>query len=240
MAKGYSKSELESAWIRAGGNRALAGVMAAIAKAESGGGASPYGDKGLGGSGFTSFGPWQIHTPAHPQYDPGKLVSNLDYSARAAVEVSGNSIAGLGAWTTFKTGAYKPFLVGKIGEQGTGASNPITGPMVEELRLKLLADPKFIALGKAAKEKALAEIDKGAASVTEKGPSLPKISALESFAKVGETLTNWISEPLTPIKFLGGAVILYIGVRTLTGGTGAAREASRATGHVRDLTRLRG
>ncbi len=42
-------------------------LAAAIAMAESGGNASAVGDWG------TSFGLWQIHTPAHREYTPSAL-----------------------------------------------------------------------------------------------------------------------------------------------------------------------
>jgi Lysozyme like domain len=117
----YTKKQVERFWIEAGGNPSLAHTMAAIAGAESGFGASPYGDVGLGGPGPTSFGLWQIHTPAHPEYDPSLLVADPLYNARAAVAISGNSTSGLGAWTTYKTGAYKSYL-GAVGESSTSSS----------------------------------------------------------------------------------------------------------------------
>jgi Lysozyme like domain len=107
---GYSKKQLEELWVKAGGAKALAATMAAIGLAESKGGAEPYGDYDLGAKGYTSFGIWMIHTPAHPQYNAQELVDNPLYNAKAAVEISGNSEAGLGAWTTYKTGAYKAYL----------------------------------------------------------------------------------------------------------------------------------
>lgn len=116
----YSKQQLEAAWIRNGGNPSAASMAAAIAGAESNFGASPYGDQGLGGSGYTSFGPWQVHTPAHPQYSPQLLVSNLDYSTKAAIAISNNG-RDWEPWSTYKNGAYRSFLGG--GGGGGSAHN---------------------------------------------------------------------------------------------------------------------
>lgn len=112
----YTPAQLEAAWVRAGGKPSMAPIMAAIAGAESKYGAEPYGDYGIGGAGYTSFGAWQVHTPAHPQYNPQQLVSSLDYNAKAAVEISGNTPAGLTNWSTYNSGAYKSYLPKKKGE----------------------------------------------------------------------------------------------------------------------------
>ncbi len=140
--KKYSFRQLEELWIKAGGNPALATTMAAIGYAESSGGLKPYGDCGLGAPGPTSFGIWQIHTPAHPGYNAQELVNNPLYNAKAAVAVSGNSTKGLGAWTTYKTGAYKSYLGYKslekqkgfkesAGENVEGLTEPFGGPHSE-------------------------------------------------------------------------------------------------------------
>jgi hypothetical protein len=118
----YTFRQLEELWLKAGGNPSMATVMAAIGYAESSGGLKPYGDCGLGAPGPTSFGIWQIHTPAHPTYNAEELVKNPLYNAKAAVAVSGNSTAGLGAWTTYKTGAYKSYLGYKSLEKQKGFS----------------------------------------------------------------------------------------------------------------------
>jgi lysozyme-like protein len=123
----YTKKQVEGFWVKAGGNPALAPTMAAIAGAESSFGASPYGDVGLGGPGPTSFGLWQIHTPAHPGYNSSLLVSDPLYNARAAVAISGNSTGGLGAWTTYKTGAYKAYL-GATGVSGSVNAGVTSSP----------------------------------------------------------------------------------------------------------------
>ena len=139
IGKKYTFRQLEELWTKAGGNPGMASIMAAIGYAESSGGLKPYGDCGLGAPGPTSFGIWQIHTPAHPQYNEQELVNNPLYNAKAAVAVSGNSPNGLGAWTTYKTGAYKSYLgYGSLekqkgfkesaGENVEGLTEPFGGP----------------------------------------------------------------------------------------------------------------
>lgn len=58
------------------------------------------------------------------------------------------------------------------------------------------------------------------------------VSGTEALGKIGGTVINWIENPLTPVKFLGGAVLVYVGVRSLTAGTGAARETGRGVGYA--------
>lgn len=132
MAKAASgpltKSQLEQLWVQAGGNPADANVAASIALAESGGNVGAAGDVGLGGSGPTSFGLWQVHTPAHPQYNAAELASNPLYNARAAVAISDNG-ASFTPWSTYNSGAYRQYLgvPGSVGGTGMLDGSP-TGP----------------------------------------------------------------------------------------------------------------
>lgn len=82
-----------------------ADVAAAVAMAESGGDASIVGDVTKGGS----YGLWQIHAPSHPNYDTARLL-DPEYNARAAFDVSSGG-TNWRPWTTFRTGAYKRYLV---------------------------------------------------------------------------------------------------------------------------------
>lgn len=70
----------------------------------------------------------------------------------------------------------------------------------------------------------------GASSVLTGGKN-----AVEAFGTVASAMSHWIEEPLIPIKFIGGAVLVYVGVRTLTGGTVITREGNRAISHAREL-----
>ncbi len=73
-------------------------LAAAVAMAESGGSELALGDGG------TSFGLWQIHTPAHPQYN-GQSLFERDYNARAAFAISQQG-KNWRPWTTFRNGMY--------------------------------------------------------------------------------------------------------------------------------------
>lgn len=105
---GYSYGQLESLWVQAGGSRALAPLMAAIAMAESGGnpGNNNYNDNG---GTQTSWGLWQVSNGTHSwpgQQDPNNPAAN----ARYAVQIY--QAQGLKAWGTYDSGAYRQFYQG--------------------------------------------------------------------------------------------------------------------------------
>lgn len=83
-------------------------LAAAVAMAESGGNARAMGDLGLGGFGFTSFGLWQIHTPAHPQFRTVDLFDPLT-NAKAALAISQNG-AKWTDWSTFNHGDHLKYM----------------------------------------------------------------------------------------------------------------------------------
>lgn len=83
-------------------------LAAAVAMAESGGIPNAEGDVGLGATGPTSFGLWQIHLPAHPEYTREEMVNPLR-NAQAAYEIS-NGGHDFSPWSTYKSGAYKRHL----------------------------------------------------------------------------------------------------------------------------------
>jgi len=77
-------------------------LAAAVAMAESSGNPFAVGDNG------TSFGLWQIHAPAHPEFDTTQLMVS-SYNAHAALLIS-KSGTDWTPWTTFNNGAYKKYL----------------------------------------------------------------------------------------------------------------------------------
>lgn len=96
----YTFRQLEEIWIGAGGDRTSAPYMAAIALAESGGNPSA---EGHNTNGTVDRGLWQINS-VH-----GSLsTTNVESNAKAAVQIAKRE--GLGAWVTYKTGAYKNYL----------------------------------------------------------------------------------------------------------------------------------
>ena len=106
----YSYGQLESLWIRAGGSRALAPLMAAIALAESGGNPASNNYTDNGGT-QTSWGLWQVSDGTHswpgPQ-DPNDPMNNARYA------VAKYASQGLRAWGTYDSGAYKQFYQGNV------------------------------------------------------------------------------------------------------------------------------
>jgi Lysozyme like domain/Peptidase M15 len=109
---------LGKTWIDAGGSPKLANIMAAIALAESGGRVDAKG--GPNDDGSYDYGLWQINS-SHTMYDPDRLMSDPDYNAHAAVSIE--KTQGLSAWTTYKNGAYRNYLVG-------AGKHPVTGGKV--------------------------------------------------------------------------------------------------------------
>lgn len=100
-------------------------TLAAVGLAESARGTQLAGDAVAPGStpyqcrGYSSWGIWQIHLPAHAallqhltgSMDPCAWASWLSvpaHAAQAAAAVYHSS--GLGAWTTYRTGAYHAYL----------------------------------------------------------------------------------------------------------------------------------
>jgi hypothetical protein len=103
----YTFAELEGLWLNAGGSKALAPTMAAIALAESGGCTTDLNTTDNGGT-QTSWGLWQISNGTHSS--PG-----ADWNTgagNAALAVAKIKSQGLTAWGTFDSGAYKQFLNG--------------------------------------------------------------------------------------------------------------------------------
>jgi len=77
-------------------------LAAAVAMAESAGNPFAVGDNG------TSFGLWQIHAPAHPEFDTTQLMG-ATYNAHAALLISKSGVDWT-PWTTFNSGAYKQYM----------------------------------------------------------------------------------------------------------------------------------
>ena len=98
-------TSLANLWIQAGGPANVANVMAAIAMAESSGRVNAKSSRNSNGT--YDFGLWQINS-SHTQFNQNRLLSDPLYNAQAAVAVYKSQ--GLGAWSTYNSGAYKAFL----------------------------------------------------------------------------------------------------------------------------------
>lgn len=122
----FSYRQLEQLWISAGGNAALAPIMAAIAMAESGG--NPNARNPSGATGL-----WQILGAVHPA-DQSRLT---DPNVNAREAVAKYHTQGLKAWTTYTSGAYKKFVQG-----GVSATPPATaGKAFLDEALKFVGTP---------------------------------------------------------------------------------------------------
>lgn len=89
--------------------------MAAIALAESSGRMDAQDDDS---NGTVDLGLWQINS-IHG-YDPNQLVNNANYNTKAAIAVLNSQ--GLGAWSTYNSGAYKKYLPGGGGVATTSTT----------------------------------------------------------------------------------------------------------------------
>jgi hypothetical protein len=108
-----SYSQIQTLWINNGGSKTLAPIMAAIAIAESGGRTDALNSKAPD----YSVGLWQINyygsmlagrTKAYGS--PAQLMADPNRQAKAAISILHGQ--GLGAWSTYTSGAYKPYLHG--------------------------------------------------------------------------------------------------------------------------------
>jgi hypothetical protein len=104
----FSYGQLESLWIQAGGSKALAPLMAAIALAESGGNSAAMNYTDNGGT-QTSVGLWQVSTGTH-QF-PSSWTTPLGNAQEAVAKYKSQ---GLSAWGTYTSGAYKQFYKGGV------------------------------------------------------------------------------------------------------------------------------
>ena len=107
----YTFAQLEGLWIQAGGSKALAPLMAGVAEVESGGNPQAYNPSGASGL-------WQIEIPVNESYVPGGAanVFNALDNAKAAVALSGNTLAGIQAnWLAFEPAGAAEAIAAKNG-----------------------------------------------------------------------------------------------------------------------------
>lgn len=115
----YTYSQLEDIWIRNGGSKPMAPLMAAIAEVESGG--DPTAENPSGATGL-----WQMEWPLYANFVPGatsrQAYQNPDINAKAAVKLSQNnpSVAPgspvYDNWIKWETpaNAYRSYLKGGV------------------------------------------------------------------------------------------------------------------------------
>ena len=117
----WTFAQLEELWVQAGGDRASAAIMAAIALAESSG--NPLAKNDQNTDHTIDRGLWQINSSnvdSPSMFDP---MSN----AREAVKLRNNSL-GLRNWTTYTSGKYRQFLSNARPDPNlpTGSTNTAT------------------------------------------------------------------------------------------------------------------
>ncbi len=118
----YTFAQLEGLWIQAGGSRALAPIMAAIALAESSGNPNAKNATDNGGR-QTSWGLWQISDGTHNEPAP----NILDPLVNAQQAVKKYQSQGLNAWGTYSSGAYEKYMQQGVTPVGyTGSTSTAT------------------------------------------------------------------------------------------------------------------
>jgi hypothetical protein len=122
MAK-WGFADLEALWEQAGGSKALAPVMAAIALAESEGDQNARNPSGASGL-------WQILLPANAGYVPGGAGNVFNPLANAKAAVAIEKAQGLSAWSTYTNGAYKKFYKGGVPPSTLQQDNPPGGGLL--------------------------------------------------------------------------------------------------------------
>ena len=98
---GLSKQQLAALWVRAGGPRRVANIMAAIAKAESNGIPSAQGP--VTRFGHRAAGLWQIHPPQPGSFNPATNARQAVAKWRAG---------GFQPWEAYTNGSYRQYLQG--------------------------------------------------------------------------------------------------------------------------------
>lgn len=102
----FTLTDYRNAWETAGGSKALSPIMAAIGMAES------HGDPrahclNCAGVREDSRGLWQINIDANPEFSSWNLYDPVTNATAARTILKRQ---GLAAWSTYKSGAYKPYL----------------------------------------------------------------------------------------------------------------------------------
>ena len=103
----YTYQGLELLWTQNGGPKAMAGTMAAIALAESGGNPKA---RHVNADGSVDQGLWQINTSNRKLYK-GQNVYDPNVNVKSAITLATHG-RGLTNWTTYNNGAYKSHLPG--------------------------------------------------------------------------------------------------------------------------------
>ena len=123
----YAPSDIHAALVNAGAPPPVATTLTAVSGAESNFGKSPV--SGVNHNGTRDWGVFQVNDGAHPQYG-GPAVAKLPLDQQAAIAMQIYNREGPGAWSTYKSGAYKSYLnkVGSTTPPPGGAPAAPTAP----------------------------------------------------------------------------------------------------------------
>jgi hypothetical protein len=233
----YTYGQLETLWTNAGGSKALAPLMAAIALAESGGNPQATNPDDNGGT-QTSWGLWQISNGTHDQPAPGILTPMIN----AQQAVAKYQAQGLGAWGTYTSGDYRKYYQGatpasSLPQGGGGAQQAdltsfgSSGLGWSDWINALLGPLGWAGIAGQEAGNAASGDASGAAAVANTATSIGAIA--EEIGGLFQAL-EWLFVPshwVRIISFLTGLFLLVPGLRSLmTAGQGGGGDASLAIG----------
>ena len=216
----YTYGQLETLWIDAGGPKALAPLMAAIALAESGGNPGALNLTDNGGT-QTSVGLWQVSNGTHSY--PASWTTPAGNAAEAVAKYQSQ---GLGAWGTYTSGAYKQYYKGGtpaagLPQGGGSGTQDATLTAFEPPNVSLLGGPAGIIEGAA---QAVGKLLAG--GVTGQTSSATGIAGVwNALTAIGTDLNammkslEWLFVPghwIRIICFGNGVVLGLLGVRSLS------------------------
>jgi hypothetical protein len=192
----FTYGQLESLWIQAGGSRALAPLMAAIALAESGGNSDARNPSGASGL-------WQILGNPFPG-------NAFDPATNAKMAVAKYHEQGLTAWETYTSGAYKRFMRGNVAPAQAQTTAAVGGGDSSALQQWFTWIPGFGI--------PLSFMAGNASSVGDVANAIAEIGKV--FSEV-VTVTSWLFVPshwIRIICFVLGVPAVLVGVTTMTVG----------------------
>jgi Lysozyme like domain len=208
-------AQLETLWVKSGGDAKLAPVMAAIALAESNG--NPAALNNNPKSGDFSVGLWQINYfgnlsgPRTARY--GDWQKQLDpYSnTRAAVDLAQGG-KGLGNWSTYTSGAYAKYLSQVPNGKSVNPAIPVRGYQGKYLFGIAVGDPVLSYPGVlAAATGGGAAAGEGAGVAAGAAGTVATVAAATGAAGIVAALMNgalW----LQIVQVIGGAILLGMGL----------------------------
>jgi hypothetical protein len=211
----YTYGQLETLWTNAGGSKALAPLMAAIALAESSGNPGALNTTDNGGT-QTSVGLWQVSNGTHSY--PASWTTPAGNAAEAVAKYKSQ---GLGAWGTYTSGAYYQYYQGDTpasalpqggGSSGAGTQQAQTDSAIVPGWLSGAADIAEGPFGilNAVGSEIVSTVAGGGKGIAGTAESLEGIwKSFDTIAKEGEALLTGIEWLFVPTHWVRIAAFVF-------------------------------